>query len=203
MIRNLQRRARRERGMVLIISLLLLLVVTILALAMFRGVGLENRIAGNVMDKQRALQAAASSEDYAEQWLLNNAATVTATVCSGATFTATTTMPTVCSNQLATSTDAASPLVVPWSMSGSAVGYSYNPLTTGTSSLFPVSTTGGTNQYYQPPTIYVADLGTDATYANAVDYQLDAWSYGGSTGTVAVVESVYQIRYIATGGGGP
>jgi len=203
MIGNLHLHARRERGMVLIISLLLLLVVTILALAMFRGVGLENRIAGNVMDKQRALQAAASSEDYAEQWLLNNAATVTATVCSGATFTATTTTPTVCSNQLATSTDAASALVVPWSMSGSAVGYSYNPLTTGNQALFPVSTTGGTDEYYQAPTIYVADLGTDATYANAVDYQLDAWSYGGSTGTVAVVESVYQIRYIATGGGGP
>jgi type IV pilus assembly protein PilX len=203
MIRNLHRHARRERGMVLIISLLLLLVVTILALAMFRGVGLENRIAGNVMDKQRALQAAASSEDYAEQWLLDNATTLTATVCSSATFTATTTMPTVCSNQLATSTDAASPLVVPWSMSGSAVGFSYNPLTTGTTALFPVSTTGGTDEYYQAPTIYVADLGTDATNPMARDYQIDAWSYGGSTGTVAVVESVYQISLIATGGGGP
>jgi len=203
MSRTLHLHARRERGMVLIISLLLLLVVTILALAMFRGVGLENRIAGNVMDKQRALQAAASSEDYAEQWLLNNVAISTPTVCSAATFTATTTIPTICSNQLATSTDAASALVVPWSMSGSAVGFSYNPLTTGTTTLFPVSTTGGTDEYYQAPTIYIADLGTDATYANAVDYQLDAWSYGGSSGTVAVVESVYQIRYIATGGGGP
>lgn len=198
-----RRHARRDRGMVLITSILLLLVVTILALAMFRGVGLENRIAGNVMDKQRALQAAASSEDFAEQWLLNNAANATATVCSGATFTATTTTPTVCSNLLATSTDAASALVVPWSMSGASVGYSYNPITTGAMTLFPVSTAGGADNYYQAPTVYVADLGTDATYANAVDYQLDAWSYGGSTGTVAVVESVYQIRYIATGGGGP
>jgi type IV pilus assembly protein PilX len=198
----LQRHAGRDRGMVLITSLLLLLVVTILALAMFRGVGLENRIAGNVMDKQRALQAAASSEDYAEEWLLNNVATATATACSGATFTAATT-PTICSNTLSTATDAASALVIPWSMSGTSIGYSYNPITTGATTLFPVSSAGGQDNYYQAPTVYVADLGSDATYANATDYQVDAWSYGGSTGTVAIVESIYQIRYIAAGGGGP
>jgi type IV pilus assembly protein PilX len=196
----LQRHARRDRGMVLITSLLLLLVVTILALAMFRGVGLENRIAGNVMDKQRAVQAATSSEDYAEQWLLNNVSNATATVCSGATFTAATT-PTICSNTLATSTDALSVLTVPWQMSGTSVGYGYDPITSGTTTLFP--TTGGQDSYAQAPTVYVADLGSDATYANATDYQVDAWSYGGSPGTVAVVESIYQIRYIAAGGGGP
>jgi type IV pilus assembly protein PilX len=195
-----QRHARRDRGMVLITSLLLLLVVTILALAMFRGVGLENRIAGNVMDKQRAVQAATSSEDYAEQWLLNNVSNATATVCSGATFTAATT-PTICSNTLATSTDALSVLTVPWQMSGTSVGYGYDPITSGTTTLFP--TTGGPDSYAQAPTVYVADLGSDATYANATDYQVDAWSYGGSPGTVAVVESIYQIRYIAAGGGGP
>jgi type IV pilus assembly protein PilX len=193
--------ARRDRGMVLITSLLLLLVVTILALAMFRGVGLENRIAGNVMDKQRALQAATSSEAYAEQWLLNNVATSTATVCAAASFPGVT--PTICSNTLVTATDAASPLVVPWAIGGTAVGYPYNPITNGASTLFSVSTTGGLDSYYQPPTVYVADLGSDATYANAVDYQVDAWSYGGSSATVAVIESVYQIRYIAQGGGGP
>ena len=64
------------------------------------------------------------------------------------------------------------------------------------------TTAGGPNSYYQAPTVYVADLGTDATYANAIDYQIDAWSYGGGTATVAVVESTYQIRYTATGGGG-
>jgi type IV pilus assembly protein PilX len=193
---------RREGGMVLITSLLLLLVVTILALAMFRGVGLENRIAGNVMDKQRALQAAASSEAYAEQWLFNNVTNAVPTVCAASTFSAAT-MPTICSNPIETATDAASALVIPWAIGGTPVGYSYNPIFTGTTPLFPVSTSGGEDNFYQAPTIYVADLGNDATYANATDYQIDAWSYGGSTGTVAVVESIYQIRYIASGGGGP
>jgi len=191
---------RSERGMVLITTILLLVVVTLLALAMFRGVGLETRIAGNVMDKQRALQAATSSETYAEQWLVGNVGTNTLTVCSSATFT-TTASPEICSNTLATSTDALSAAVVPWNIGGAAVGYLYNPVV-GTTNLFNLSA-GTANSYAGAPTVYIADLGTDATYANAVDYQVDAWSYGGGTATVAVVESTYQIRLTATGGGGP
>jgi type IV pilus assembly protein PilX len=190
---------RSARGMVLITTLLLLVVVTLLALAMFRGVGLETRVAGNVMDKQRALQAATSTEDYTEQWLVNNVSTSLLTACTAATFTSAT-APVVCSNTLAASTTAASASIVPWNIGSSPLGYGYNPVVSGVS-LFP--TTGGPGAYSQVPTSYVAELGTDATYANAVDYQIDAWSYGGSTGTVAVVESTYQIRYLATGGGGP
>jgi type IV pilus assembly protein PilX len=191
---------RSERGMVLITTILLLVVVTLLALAMFRGVGLETRIAGNVMDKQRALQAATSSETYAEQWLINNVGTNTLTVCSSATFT-TTASPEICSNTLAASTDAQSAAVVPWNIGGAAIGYNYNP-TVGSGPLFNVSA-GTANSYAGSPYVYIADLGTDATYANAIDYQVDAWAYGGGAGTVAVVESTYQIRYTATGGGGP
>ena len=185
--------------MVLVTTILLLIVVTLLALAMLRGVGLETRIAGNVMDKQRALQAATSSETYAEQWLVGNVGVNTLTVCSSATFT-TTAAPEICSNTLATSTDALSAAVVPWNIGGSAIGYSYNPVS-GTANLF--NTSGGANSYAGAPTVYIADLGSDATYANAIDYQVDAWSYGGGTSTIAVVESTYQIRYTATGGGGP
>jgi type IV pilus assembly protein PilX len=187
--------------MVLITTILLLVVVTLLALAMLRGVGLETRIAGNVMDKQRALQAATSSEDYAEMWLVNNVGGSSLTVCSASTFTSTASLE-ICSNTLATSTDALSAAVVPWDIGGTGnpIGYDYNPAS-GSGNLF--TTGGGPNSYAAAPTVYIADLGSDASYANAVDYQVDAWSYGGSTGTIAVVESTYQIRYTATGGGGP
>ena len=67
-----------QQGMVLITTLLLLLVVTILALAMFRGVGMESRIAGNTLDKQRALQGAESAQQFAEQWLISNVETMPA-----------------------------------------------------------------------------------------------------------------------------
>jgi type IV pilus assembly protein PilX len=188
-----------ERGMVLITSLLLLIIVTLLALAMFRGTGLEGRIAGNTMDKQRALQAATTAEDYAEQWLVANVATATAVTCTASTFSGTI-APTICSNTLATSTAALSATTVPWDIGGSA-GYTYNPVV-GSSTLFPVTTTTGTDQYYEGngylgPVVYVADLGADAATSNAEDYQVDAWSYAGAQSTVAVVESTYQIRYIS------
>lgn len=197
---------RQARGMVLITTLLLLVVVTMLALAMFRGAGLEGRIAGNVMDKQRAVQVANSAQSYAEQWLLNNAATETVTVCSGSTFTSATT-PVICSNTLALSSDALSAATVPWTVSGSAVGFSYGPTIpylSGSSvqtEALPVSTSGGVNQYYQDPVTYIAQLGPDATVPNAVDYQVDAWTYAGAQSTVAVVESTYQIRFTAQNSG--
>ena len=46
--------ATTQRGMVLISSLLLLLVVTIFAMSMFRSFGVEEKIAGNTRDKERA-----------------------------------------------------------------------------------------------------------------------------------------------------
>lgn len=202
MSHNRFNRIERSRGMVLITSLLLLIVVTLLALAMFRGAGLEGRIAGNVMDKQRAVQVATSAQAYTEQWLLANVSTSSAVVCDGSTFKSATT-PTICSNTLAAGTDKQSAASVPWTISGTDVGFNYNPVvpylsgsSVATESL-PVSTTGGVNQYQQDPVTYIAQLGPDATVANAVDYQVDAWNYAGAVGTVAVVESTYQIRFTA------
>src|SRR6185312_16564834 len=71
-----------QSGMVLITTMLLLVVVTILALAMFRGAGLEQRIAGNTMEKQRALQAAVSSQQYGESWLASNVTSSPPVDCS-------------------------------------------------------------------------------------------------------------------------
>ena len=45
----------RQRGLVLVSSLLLLLVITILALAMFRSTGLSEKISGNMRETERAL----------------------------------------------------------------------------------------------------------------------------------------------------
>ena len=46
---------RKEGGIVLISSLLLLLIVTVMALSMFRSFGVQEKIAGNMREKQRAL----------------------------------------------------------------------------------------------------------------------------------------------------
>ena len=188
-------RKTAQSGMVLITTMLLLVVVTLLALAMFRGVGLEERIAGNTMEKQRALQAANSAQQYAEQWLVNNVTSSPAVDCSG-TASSSSGAPTICSNILSNSVSSLTS--VPWSIGGGAAGYTYNPVyTTGTTSTnyFSVSTTGGPDTFYAAPVFYISQLGPDATRSNAIDYAIDAWSYGGAQSTVAVVESTYRIVF--------
>ena len=50
-------RPRPARGIVFISSLLLLVIVTMIAIAMFKGFGISERIAGNLREKHRALHA--------------------------------------------------------------------------------------------------------------------------------------------------
>lgn len=77
------RTALAQRGMALITSLLLLVVMTILALSMFRSYGMQEKIAGNVREKQRALNAAVSAQQYAEWALTNGTPPVTAACAAG------------------------------------------------------------------------------------------------------------------------
>ncbi len=58
-----------QTGIVLVSSLLLLLVVTIMALSIFRSFGIQEKIAGNTREKQRALQGAISAQQFAESWI--------------------------------------------------------------------------------------------------------------------------------------
>src|ERR1700684_1819336 len=88
-----------QRGVVLITSMLLLLVVTIMALSMFRSFGIQEKVAGNMREKQRALQAAVSAQTYAEQWLISNAATSVPAVCN-ALLSANAQQGQICSNRL-------------------------------------------------------------------------------------------------------
>ena len=189
-------RTLRQRGMVLITTLLLLVVVTILALAMFRTVGLENIIAGNVLDKQRAVLAADSAQTDAEQWLLNGGASSNPVDC-GLSPPSTSTGIIVCTKPLYQELANGQPATVPWAIgNSSSAGYGYNP---GGNDL-TVSTSGGINTVYGLPTVYVGQLGWDGNSRNAFDYRVDSWAYGGADATVAVVESTYQIRYTALSG---
>ena len=77
---RLTKHSRTQRGMALVTALLLLSIVTILAVGMFRGIGVQEKIAGNLREKQLALHAAESAQQFAEWWLAtgNNAATAPA-----------------------------------------------------------------------------------------------------------------------------
>lgn len=60
---------RREQGTILIVCLLILLVMTIIGVTSMQTTSLEERMAGNLRDRDLALQAAESALRDAEAWL--------------------------------------------------------------------------------------------------------------------------------------
>jgi type IV pilus assembly protein PilX len=188
---KLYRETRRaQRGMVLISSLLLLLVVTILALAIFRNYGMEERIAGNQREKERALHAAESAQQYAEWWLSSGLGATTPIICDSMVAVTTPASGQVCANTLPTIVTNGNVANLPWQVGGANVGVSYNPPN------MIMNTAGGVNTYYQTPVFYVSYLGLTASSTTSnyqLLYQVDAVGYGGSANAVAVVESTYYV----------
>jgi type IV pilus assembly protein PilX len=166
--------------MALITSLLLLIVVTIMALSMFRSYGIQERIAGNTRDKQRAINAAESAQQYAEYWLTSSAAPVAA-VCTGVVPDI---VGQVCSNQLTT------PTSLPWASSVTYTQFTSNSINGVSNTVNATNATPGS--YYQAPSFYIYDMGPNAGTPGEV-YQINAVGYGGTANTVAVVESTFLI----------
>ena len=184
-------RARAQRGIVLISSLLLLMVVTIIALSMFRSFGIQEKIAGNMREKQRALQAAESAQDYAENWLSGNATTVPIP-CSNL-LNGNIGQGQICSNKL--SAAVLDVTKVPWTIGGARVGVTYLPPGMSVSATTSVSAASLNNpSYFATPSFYISDLGpsADPNIPGEI-YQIDAVAYGGAFSTAAVVESTYAV----------
>lgn len=186
----------RERGMVLITSLLLLVVVTILAVGMFRSFGLDEKIASNMRDKQAALNAAESAEVYAEQWLATNGLSASNVTCTGmVAYTATQVCLNVLPSSLAPGTTVAN---LPWQISGASVGVNYTPSTMTISGVNGAAS-GGIN-LASAPVYYISYLGigTAPNGGTGQIYQIDAAAYGVNPSTAAVVESTYIIQSISS-----
>jgi type IV pilus assembly protein PilX len=177
--------ASREGGYVLVTSLLLLIVVTLMAVSMFRSFGVEEKIAGNVRDKQRALQAAETAQQFAEQYLAN-IATIPAAITCNTPVNANTGTVQVCGTTLA------NPASLPWlNASNQPVGVSYAPTVP---TPMTVTTTSAPGTYYATPQFYIAYLGNSSSVPGGVVYQIDAVGYGGSPSSVAVVESTFLVQ---------
>jgi len=179
-----------QGGMVLVTSMLLLLIITILAVSMFRSFGTQEKIAGNVREKQRALHAAESAEQYGEWWLTSGNHLLTGAVACGAPLlSANNGQGQICSNGLLSL--GINVTQVPWTIAGVGGG----PVGV---SLLPVGMTlgaGGTSSnplYYAAPVFYIADVGVAAD-GQGEAYRIDAVGYGGSANAVAVVESTYEV----------
>jgi type IV pilus assembly protein PilX len=181
-----------QRGMALITAMLLLIVVTIMALSMFRSYGVEERLAGNTRDKQRAINAAESAQQYAESWLASGTAPATGVCPVG--LVPSSTSGEVCSPPV-TPIDFT---VLPWTTGVTYTQFTSNTIN-GWSNL--ISATGTvenaglkqTASYVQAPVFYVTDLGPNLGSPTGEVYQVDAVGFGGTSNTVAVVESTFVI----------
>jgi type IV pilus assembly protein PilX len=181
-----------QRGMALVTSLLLLLIITIIALSMFRSFGSQERIAGNLREKDRALHAAVSVQQYAEWWLTTPAGALAAvspvTCAAGPNLDANAGQGQICTLATALETLGISPTQqVPWPVS--YVQYSPPGMDTPAQPADP----NGDPAFAWTPGFYITDLGRAQDNLGEA-YQIDAFSSGGTTGTVAVVESTYEVQ---------
>ena len=168
---------KKQRGVALIASLIILLLTTMIAISLFRGTNLLEKIAGNTREKQRSLQSAQDALIYGEWWLNQGTSNIVTQPCTAAT----TTVLQVCSTSLTLSNYTTLPLY----------SYALPGITVSSSGGLAA---GGDINYVQNPTIYIAYIGNSPT--GQLLYQVTAIGYGGSTGnngSRSIVQSVYSV----------
>ncbi|MGJ7528325.1 pilus assembly PilX family protein [Variovorax sp. GB1P17] len=176
----------RERGFALIVGMLFLVILTVLSIGMFRSFNLQERIAGNTREKERAVEAAESALQYGEWWLSQGNGS-TGAACSGALNANTLSQMQVCTNMIA------KPAALPWTNRADYLPPSMTVAEGGGI----VAATGDIN-YYRKPGLSIGYLGLSPN-GQSLLYQVSAFGYGGSTTAAAVVQSIYQV----TGGNKP
>ena len=192
--------ASRQRGVALVTSLLLLVIITILAVSMFRSFGTQEKIAGNLREKERALHAAASAQQYAEWWLLQGGNTATGAVaCAAGVLAATPTFGQICNQTLLQQYGVTS--MPRWPSPGPSA-WPTRRRTCCSPRSGRRSANNNTNPvYFDTPAFYITDLGTAADAAGEA-YLIDAYGYGSAASTVAIVESTYEVQQGVVNRGG-
>jgi type IV pilus assembly protein PilX len=184
-----------QRGMTLVAAMLLLVVITILGVGMFHSFGIQERIAGNTREKQRALHAAESAEVYAEWWLTANQganATIGIPCVKGTIVSGDTGAGPICSNTLTSVAQNISNL--PLNIGGVESDVTYTPPGV-------VVGTNAPNVYFEIPRFYISYVGgsyNQQTGASNFTYTIDSLGYGGTANSMAEVESTYVVNVVYT-----
>lgn len=161
--------------------LILLVVSTLLSVAMMRRIGSEERIAGSVREHQRAFEAAQYALQYAEGWVDRNYTGNVATCSDGTLDAATLSNVKACEKALTATSSIR--LIEP---STWATRFSIAP--TGAT----ISASGGNGTLYAAPGFYIHTLGKTPD-GRSVLLQMNTYGYGGNSGTVTVLQSVYAV----------
>ena len=170
----------KQKGFILVVSLIFMAVMSILAIYMFSGFTTDAVLSANSREKSRSLDATQSALDNAALWLgtgvntYNGAAWVTGAACGSASA-----VPVICSNPLT------APATLPWA--------SYTSFTP-TPMIGNVAAGGGVNTYAANTQYYIQYLGTPPGGLQAALYQVTATAQGGNATATSVVQAVYQVQ---------
>jgi type IV pilus assembly protein PilX len=173
------RRPIRPRGFVLLSGLLFLVLLTLLSVAMFRSVGLQESIAGHTRDKQRAFEAAQTALQYGEWWLTQGVPGM-GVACSGVVNGNTVAAMRVCADPLQNAA------TLPW-----PTRIEYQPPSMAVAAGGGLAADGDVN-YQARPGLHLHYLGMTPDGLGLL-YQVSASALGGRSDTAAVVQSTYRI----------
>jgi type IV pilus assembly protein PilX len=169
---------KTQTGFVLISALIFLVLMIYLGLAMFRGFGLDQIMAGNLREKSRATEAAQAAVNGAEWWLIQPGHATIGTTCGAGTQG---TNPKICSN-------------VPTLSPALSSYFVYTPAN------MTISTTGGVGTYSAAPQYYIYYLGADSK--GRFMYTVTAQAQGGNQNAVATLQTVYRVGCLVCDLGG-
>lgn len=178
----------KQKGFVLFAVMVFLIVMSLLGISMFGGFIKDQKISGNMREKQRAIEAAQASLDSVQSWMqqpdnLYLGSWRMGVVCDATTQVGAT--PVVCSNALP------SPATLPW---GSSQTFAPPNMT--------VVPSGGANSYASNVGYYVQYLGETPKNPPSALYKVTATAQGGNATAAAVVETIFEVTVTARDIGG-
>ena len=178
----------RQRGFILITSLVFLVIMTLLGVSMFGNSSVEMRMAGNIKAKVEARALAESGIHHAETLLLDTNVNPLAQKASGG-CSGSLSVPTIC-------VDPSALLVISTQNSSGATAYRTELAAYYADPDIPnlaISATPGTpNSTYAAPEFYIRLLGASPDGAGQL-YQITALGYGGTPEAVSVLQANFEV----------
>ncbi|RFO98894.1 hypothetical protein DIC66_03215 [Rhodoferax lacus] len=175
----------KQKGFVLFAVMIFLIIMSMLGISMFGGFIKDQKISGNLNEKQRAIEASQAGLDAVQFWMLqpgnifsgvwNTGINCTSTTQTGASAV-------VCSNALA------SPATLPWSSSNT-----FQPPN------MTVIAGGGANSYASQVNYHIQFMGPTPISPTAPKayYKVTSTAQGGNATAAAVVETIFEVTVSA------
>jgi type IV pilus assembly protein PilX len=185
----------KQKGFILIVSLIFVVILTMLALAMFSGLTTDETMSGNFREKNRSLDAAQAALNVAENWMLQPGNTYTGDWVGNA-------LPVFCAGVQTIETVCTYPITNPSNTAGVSTIVINDP-TTWTAYYTPnlagmtVNSAGGSNTYAGSSKFYIQYLGATNINPPTAMYQVTATAMGGNATATTVVQAVYQITALS------